>query len=154
RRERLYRRVIALPDPAVHSPRGAGCTIDYAMTNSFGFGWANGCLVFKRWVEQQPLQRHLALASRDLNAIVCIRARLQPGRKIPQYSRASAPAALPFGEIVEAMRKFLGRINQSGPNWILVNVFAMLEQAALVFHTHLGKATLPHLARIPGLLLQ
>jgi 3-oxoacyl-[acyl-carrier-protein] synthase II len=26
-------------------------TMDYAMTNSFGFGGTNGCLVFKRWTE-------------------------------------------------------------------------------------------------------
>ena len=26
-------------------------TMDYAMSNSFGFGGTNGCLVFKRWTE-------------------------------------------------------------------------------------------------------
>jgi 3-oxoacyl-[acyl-carrier-protein] synthase II len=25
--------------------------MDYAMSNSFGFGGTNGCLVFKRWTE-------------------------------------------------------------------------------------------------------
>jgi 3-oxoacyl-[acyl-carrier-protein] synthase II len=32
-----------------HNPRKV--TMDYAMTNSFGFGGTNGCLVFKRWTE-------------------------------------------------------------------------------------------------------
>jgi 3-oxoacyl-[acyl-carrier-protein] synthase II len=32
-----------------HTPRKV--TMDYAMTNSFGFGGTNGCLVFKRWTE-------------------------------------------------------------------------------------------------------
>ena len=32
-----------------HTPRNV--TMDYAMTNSFGFGGTNGCLVFKRWME-------------------------------------------------------------------------------------------------------
>jgi 3-oxoacyl-[acyl-carrier-protein] synthase II len=26
-------------------------SMDYAMSNSFGFGGTNGCLVFKRWTE-------------------------------------------------------------------------------------------------------
>jgi 3-oxoacyl-[acyl-carrier-protein] synthase II len=26
-------------------------TIDYALSNSFGFGGTNGCLIFKRWTE-------------------------------------------------------------------------------------------------------
>ena len=26
-------------------------TMDYAISNSFGFGGTNGCLVFKRWTE-------------------------------------------------------------------------------------------------------
>ena len=32
-----------------HTPREV--KMDYAMSNSFGFGGTNGCLVFKRWVE-------------------------------------------------------------------------------------------------------
>ena len=32
-----------------HTAREA--TIEYAMSNSFGFGGTNGCLVFKRWEE-------------------------------------------------------------------------------------------------------
>ena len=31
--------------------RRAKSTIDYAISNSFGFGGTNGCLVFKRWTE-------------------------------------------------------------------------------------------------------
>ena len=31
--------------------RAREVSMDYAMSNSFGFGGTNGCLVFKRWTE-------------------------------------------------------------------------------------------------------